>query len=536
MKRLDYLLLFLLSLLILSLVGYFQTSPGYMDADYYFAGGTLLAENQGLNEPFIWNYLDNPQSVPHPAFTYWMPLAALISAASMVFTQRVDFASARIGFLLLAASIAPMTAYLSYRLNRTRWGALISGVLAIVAGFYLAYLPTTDTFAVYMLLGTLLLLLAIPQENPPIRLRWFLIPWLAGILAGLMNLARADGILWLGFAIIVMILLPDPHGFGRRFRPAGILYKSIACVIGYFAILGPWMYRNWIYFGTWFSPAGSRVLWLRNYDELYIYPASILTWEHWIRQGIRAILISRAYAFGQNMQTLIAVQGGIFLLPLIALGLWKLRRERIVQVGLFAWVLTFAIMTFLFPFQGARGGFFHSGAALQPLFWAAVPAGLEVFIAWGVKVRGWKQGQARMIFGSGFLLLSVLLTIFIIRGRVIGAQKLGSVWNQPEQSYEQIESHLIEAGVPLNQGVLVNNPPGYYLASHRQSIAIPDGDVQTVLAVGQRYGTCILILEANHPAGIDRLYKAPEEFSQFEKLLPLGETQILRIRDCSAKA
>ena len=147
------------------------------------------------------------------------------------------------------------------------------------------------------------------------------------------------------------------------------------------------MYRNWIYFGTWFSPAGSRVLWLRNYDELYIYPASILTWEHWIRQGIRAILISRGYAFGQNLQTLIAVQGSIFLLPLIVLGLWKLRRARAVQVGLFAWVLTFAIMTFLFPFQGARGGFFHSGAALQPLFWAAVPAGLEVFIAWGVKVR-----------------------------------------------------------------------------------------------------------------------------------------------------
>ena len=223
MKKLDYLIFFFLSLLVLSLVGYFQTSPGYMDADYYFAGGTFLAENRGLNEPFIWNYLDNPQSVPHPAFTYWMPLAALISAASMVVTQRVDFSSARIGFLLLAACIAPLTAYLSYRLNRTRWGALISGGLAIVAGFYLAYLPTTDTFAVYMLLGTLLLLLAIPQENPPGRLRWFLIPWLAGILAGLMNLARADGILWLGFAIIILFLLPDPQGAGRRFRPAGIL-------------------------------------------------------------------------------------------------------------------------------------------------------------------------------------------------------------------------------------------------------------------------------------------------------------------------
>ena len=44
-----------------------------MDAEYYYAGGIRLAEGDGFTENFLWNYLDNPVGLPHPAFTYWMP-------------------------------------------------------------------------------------------------------------------------------------------------------------------------------------------------------------------------------------------------------------------------------------------------------------------------------------------------------------------------------------------------------------------------------------------------------------------------------
>ena len=84
MNRKSYLFLFVVGLLVAVAISGLQSSPGYMDADYYYAGGTQLASGKGFNEPYIWNYLDNPASLPHPSNTYWMPLSSLIAAAGMI--------------------------------------------------------------------------------------------------------------------------------------------------------------------------------------------------------------------------------------------------------------------------------------------------------------------------------------------------------------------------------------------------------------------------------------------------------------------
>ena len=39
-----------------------QSLPGYLDSDYYFAGGLQLVEGKGFTEPYLWNYLDDPDS------------------------------------------------------------------------------------------------------------------------------------------------------------------------------------------------------------------------------------------------------------------------------------------------------------------------------------------------------------------------------------------------------------------------------------------------------------------------------------------
>ena len=84
-----------LGLAVYLLVAVFQHTPGYMDAEYYYAGGLRLAGGDGFTEPFIWNYLDNPPGLPHPSHTYWMPLASLVAylgigcRARRSFPQRV---------------------------------------------------------------------------------------------------------------------------------------------------------------------------------------------------------------------------------------------------------------------------------------------------------------------------------------------------------------------------------------------------------------------------------------------------------------
>jgi hypothetical protein len=66
MSTRHYFLLYVLSLTILILVAQQQVAPGYMDAEYYFAGGLQIVNGQGFTEPYIWNYLADPPGLPAP--------------------------------------------------------------------------------------------------------------------------------------------------------------------------------------------------------------------------------------------------------------------------------------------------------------------------------------------------------------------------------------------------------------------------------------------------------------------------------------
>src|SRR5512146_3438245 len=127
MKTWEYVILCVLGLAVSLVVAASQNSPGYMDADYYYAGGIQLASGKGLTEPFLWNYLDDPAGLPHPAFSYWMPLASLLAAAGMALTGETDFFSARLAFFLLAGLVPAVTAWLAYRQTRRRVTAWTAG-------------------------------------------------------------------------------------------------------------------------------------------------------------------------------------------------------------------------------------------------------------------------------------------------------------------------------------------------------------------------------------------------------------------------
>jgi hypothetical protein len=152
------LLLGLLGLVAALFVAALQPSPGYMDADYYYAGGLQLVNGRGFTEPYLWNYLDNPAGLPHPSHAYWMPLASLLSAAGAVLFGPASWLAARVVFLLVAALIPPLTAALAWSFTARCDLAFTSGLLAVFPAFYLPFLPVTDTFGVYMLFGGLFFL------------------------------------------------------------------------------------------------------------------------------------------------------------------------------------------------------------------------------------------------------------------------------------------------------------------------------------------------------------------------------------------
>jgi len=514
MTKKHYRYLFLLGLVVASLTAYLEKAPGYMDADYYFAGGLQLAQGGGFTEMLIWNYLDDPEGLPHPAFTYWMPLASVIAFVGIKLLPFIEsFRAAQVGFVLITAAVPVVTARLGFVLSGESKHGILAGILAVFSGFYLPNAVTTDSFGLAMLLGGAFFLAVIRLEN-----KWQPV-WL-GILAGLMHMARADGLLWLavGLAAVWLSRSADP--------PRILAGRFLGLFGGYLLVASPWLLRNISLYGSVLPPGGGQTLWFLSYDELFSYPAGLLTFERWWASGLAEIVKVRLSSLEANFYTAAVVQGMIFLGPLALAGAWLKRKMVAIKIGWLAWGAIFFAMTFAFPFSGARGGYLHSGAAFMPLLWGLAPLGLDSFVGWGARRRGWKKHEAWGFFQSGLVMLVVGMSAFLVYQFVIGPNPAQPVWDTGERSYVELEKRLLVLGAEPDDVVMVNNPPGYYAANRRPVVVMPNGDIDTLLAVAARYQPDYVLLEFNHGLGLNELYASPRDLPGLRYLETYNQTHI----------
>lgn len=492
--------LFALNLLICATVAMFQSFPGYMDADYYFAIGQRLASNQGFTQPFLWNYLSDFPDLPVPSNAYWMPMASLISMGGILITGRDGFMYGKLVFLLLAALVSPLTMMLGYRMTSDKRKALLSGILAAFSGFYLPFLSTSDTFAIYWVSGALFfLLLPIGQEAVKFGV-WFGL----GVLGGVMHLSRADGLLWIAIALVALYLYIKLTGIRSGIKTLG--YAGYI-LLGYFCVMAPWFLRNISVFGAITNPVSLKTLWMTEYNDLFLYPSTQLTFERWWNSGLENILHARFVALIVNLQRVLAEQGLIFLLPLGLLGLWGKRNDYRIKVWLLAWLGIFTTMTVLFPFAGTRGGLFHSGAALQSLFLVMVPIGLETAVRWASRLRNWEFEQALRFFFVSTVAMTVLLTGFITIKQITDFGMEGGKWGANERNYQELDGILENMGAYPDDRIMVNNAPGYYLVTKREAFGIPNAEYSDLLNLAKKYSIKYLIVDPNLPDSLKFLYQ-----------------------------
>lgn len=526
MRRWDYFWQYLTALFVFGVCSLWIRSPGYMDAEYYTLSAVQMVEGKGMTQPILWNYLDDPQGLPHPSHTYWMPAPSWVAAAGMLLSGRADFTSGRIPFIFLSALAAPMAGWMGYRLGRKRITAWLAAGMAAFGGYYAVYASTIDSFYLVMLAAWAILTRldqTIGDSDSPNNWLWLI----SGVAAGWMHMNRADGILWL--LLVLLVCFYRVFRLAKKIRMRVLLTECILVLTGYLAISGFWYFRNLSEFGSLFIPGSSRALWVNTYDELFIFPAAELTIEHWIHGGVANILSARLEAAASILLTAFGVQGMVFLIPFWIIAFIKLRHDRLVQIGLAMEVVLFLVMTIGFPFSGKRGGFLHSSAALQPFLWGLAAAGFSIAISWISDKRNWDPQRAEKMFAPGLVFVCALATIFIFQILVIGPDAQNPIW---DDSYRQslVANELVERNtIPENARIMINNPAGFNLVSGREALVIPFGDTVTLLNVANTFDSEYILVEKNIVAGLINLHLNPEHYPQFSVIDRMDDKILLRV-------
>jgi hypothetical protein len=482
--------------------------PGTMDACYSYVEGNMLAAGKGWMEPFIWNYLDDPASLPHPAFMYWMPLTAVLSSIG-VFLTGDGFRHAQIGFWFLVAVFPAFVFWLARHWSASNWVAWMAALFAMFPGFYATYGGTTDAFMIFAWIGGGILVSIAGVLTTTRRI------FLLGLLCGLAHLTRADGILFFGL-VSAWIFFLRGHTLWLRIRSLLVLFA------GYGAAAGAWYLRNLASFQSFFAPSAGRALWIQEYNQLFHFPAGVLTPQWWLAAGWTALAAVRWDAFLWNLQTTFFVLGLVFFAPFIAIGIYRLRKAAFLQFGVLYYLALFILMTLVFPLQGSRGGLFHSSAAMLPLACICAATGLEFTIRWLASKRAWNVKEASIFLGSGIAVITVIMTVAIVRSRVnegtLGAGQGGN----KQAVFRQVADRLAERG-ESGALILVGDPPCYFAETLHSAIAIPEGGVKALFLVASRFHAEYILLDGDVPPEWLPFYRGDEQLLRLEKIASFSD-------------
>ena len=317
-------------------------TPTYTDAYYHFNAAERLASGQGLTDAYLWNYIGARDSLPQPSHLYWMPLTSLTAAAGMTLLNAPgDHAAAQVLLIPMLAITACVGFWLGKRLGGNARHAWLAGLLTLFSGFFVSFWGAIDTFTPYAFVGSLCLLtLGLAVERG--RLVWWV---LAGVFAGLGHLTRADGMLLLILGVLMAIWLWDRVALSQR------TMRIVVLVASYALVMSPWFARNLTISGSPLPLGGTQAIWFRSYDDLFSYPPDASP-AQFFADGVGTFIASRWEALTNNLGTFVIVEGLVILTPLMLIGLWVKRRERLLRpFWLYALGLHLA-MTFAFPFPG----------------------------------------------------------------------------------------------------------------------------------------------------------------------------------------
>ncbi|GMQ78646.1 MAG: hypothetical protein BMS9Abin02_1171 [Anaerolineae bacterium] len=547
---------FLIDLIIVGLIGlviqgfwaWQVREPTYLDAYYYTTNGQRLADGYGFTERIIWQYFDNPEGIPTPSHTYWMPFTSMLAAAG--YTIQDSFRGAQIPFWLLSGLLPLLSFGIATLLGGERWQAWTAALFTAAGGYYAAFMVQPSTFAPFAWAGASCLLfigltISVPKRSNHqddriikgnlVKQRLYLL--LTGIAAGFAHLTRADGLLFLIIGIAFWILYaakgsrgpakstkdPNQHGEEVNTYPVnGRLFWSglLILLAGYILVMGFWLTRNWLVTGGPLPQGGTQSLFLTTYDDIFAFNRP-LDFRSYIDWGMINILKSKLQGISIGVQTYVAVLGFIFLVPFVIAGLVNSlknpTRNRFIWPVLAYVSVLFLIMTLLFTFPGMRGSLFHSSIAAWP--WSTVLAtfGIGISIDWvAARLSHWQPQKAKRRFSIMFVVLA-----FIV-GFVIS-------WPRTQSSEDGDLLSEIGKSLPKDAVIFAGNAPAINYYTGLAALSVPNEPVNRMMEAADKFGGTYLILDENHPKPLVDLYHGNRDYPDIQLIDRYDNIKIYRL-------
>ncbi|HEV8669483.1 MAG TPA: hypothetical protein VGS01_01965 [Candidatus Limnocylindria bacterium] len=440
------------------------TQPGFTDAYYYVDVARRLAHGQGLTADFIWNFLEAPrlEALPVPSHRFWMPLATVVQAAGIAALEPLlgTFRSAQAAIIAVAAFV-PAAAYVSARsIGASSRPALVAAALAGLGGFTFAPAwVTLDSFAIAALVGTMFFVVFARAALGDVRAGA-----VAGVLVGLLFLARAEGALF-GIALLALALRPSS-------RTSGIAGSAVALAVGL-----AWFVRGLLLPGPAAIALAKGVFIVRYEDFFALNPSG--------SADLATLIGVRVSALWSDLVVALAALLLFLAVPLF-LGLRAGWRFPAVRAFAALALLIYIAEALVWPLHATRGSYFHSLAAFYPFAMALVALGGETWLGRLEHIPG-------RLVTYGTLGAVAVLAVF-------GLANWEASFNEPYRARVAALSAI---------------PPGAFLAidaaawrwiSDRSVLQTPADGPLTAACVASAYGAQSLVLEPTHFSAYKALY------------------------------
>ena len=495
--RADATLLFVVALIVRAAAAALVDAPTHVDAAYYTMVGEQLSAGNGFAAPSLWSFLEvggglpADPSLPVPSNGHWMPLPEIVAGGAMALFG-AGWRAGQVPMVILSASLVPITYFIGLWLWRSRRVAIVAGILAISAGSLLMMYPLVESFAIFGVLGAVVLVTsvrAIESSRPG--------PWLlvAGAAAGLASLTRIDGVL-LTVAPATAWLVMRPLGGGQFVSFPRALAWGVAIAAAFILVVTPWLLRDLAVFGTAFPSAGDRLLWIRDYNEQFSISLDV-TFERYLAWGIPSIALSKLGSAFEVAGRTLGVLGGIFAVS-FAYGLWIQRRDRRLAPVTAYLVVMFAAMVLVFTEHAPKGAFLHSAPAwlafALPMSVAALgPLATTLGRFWPFLRRPATHRFLEVIGVAGAIVLSLA-----------GAAALLGQWGVRQDRLSAAATFLAQAAEPQDV-LLAADAPSLYLLTGVRGVGMPFDPYPVLARVIDAYDVRWVVVALDGDVPVDPL-------------------------------